>query len=105
MNERAYIVYPAVLAPSASTIVSVIGGCVVSWWLLVALPFIWLGAACSAPNLNLVNGCLAYLAIIVGVVVFPFFSLLGFAITAGTASGYYLSAIEKWIRTHPAPDA
>jgi len=76
-----------------------------SWWFLAALPFVWLGSVCAQPNLNLVNGCLAYLAMIVGVGVTALFRPLGIAILAGAISGFYGSAIEKRLRMRPAPDA
>jgi hypothetical protein len=35
------------------------------WWLLTSVPLIYLGWACSAPNLNLVDGCLPQLIVII----------------------------------------
>ena len=46
------------------------------------LPFIWLGSVCAQPNLNLANGCLAYLAMLVGVGVTALCRPLGIAILA-----------------------
>ena len=60
---------------------------------------------CAQPNLNLANGCLAYLAKLVGCGLFLVFRPLGLAILAGAMSGFYVSALEKWIRMRPAPDA
>jgi hypothetical protein len=105
MNERVYLIPPAVFAPVTLTVAAIVTGVVESWWFLFSIPFIWLGSICAAPNLNLVNGCFAYLAIILGFVVTAFFRPLGFAILAGAAFGYYASAAEKWIRMRPAPDA
>ena len=105
MTPRAYIVRPAVFAPAILSVVAVVAATQESWWFLVALPFVWLGSVCAQPNLNLANGCLAYLAMIVGFVVFVFFRPLGLAIVAGAMSGFYVSAIEKRIRMRPAPDA
>lgn len=42
---------------------------------------------------------------IVGGVVVVIFRPLGMAILGGAAAGYYASAIEKWIRMRPAPEA
>jgi len=39
-----------------------------SWWLLLGIPLIYLGWAGSAPNLNLMDGCLPQLSLIAGVV-------------------------------------
>src|SRR5260370_39129725 len=105
MTPGAYIVQPAVFAPAVLSVVAVIFALQDSWWFLAALPFIWLGSVCAQPNLNLADGCLAYLAMIVGVAVAALFRPLGIAILAGAISGYYVSAIEKRIRMRPAPDA
>ena len=105
MAQRVYIVRRAVFAPAILSVIAIVAAFQGSWWFLVSLPFIWLGSVCAQPNLNLANGCLAYLAIIVGFAVTAFFRPLGFAILAGTMSGFYISAIEKRIRMRPAPDA
>jgi hypothetical protein len=104
MASRVYIVPPALFAP---VLLSLAAGYLAihdSPWFLAALPFIWLGSICASPNLNLANGCLAYLAIIVGVILITVFRPLGIAILAGAATGLYASAIEKWMRMRPAPD-
>jgi hypothetical protein len=105
MNERVYLIPPAVFAPVTLTVAAIVASFVESWWFLTSLPFIWLGSICAAPNLNLANGCLAYLSIIFGFVVLAFFRPLGFAILVGAMAGFYASAAEKWIRMRPAPDA
>ena len=105
MTERVYQIPPAVFAPVTLTVAAIATSAIESWWFLVAIPFIWLGSVCAAPNLNLVNGCFSYLSIILGFVVTMFFRPLGFAILAGSALGFYFSAAEKWIRMRPAPDA
>jgi hypothetical protein len=105
MTTRAYIVRPAVFAPVVLSVATVVHAVQDSWWFLAALPFIWLGSVCAQPNLNLANGCLAYLAMMVGVAVAALHRPLGIAILAGAISGFYASAIEKWIRMRPAPDA
>jgi hypothetical protein len=104
MKPRVYIVPPAVFAPATLSVGAVVFAAQESWWYLSALPFIWLGSVSAQPNLNLVNGCLAYLAMIIGVGVCAFFRPLGMAIFAGAASGFMCSALEKWIRMRPAPD-
>jgi hypothetical protein len=105
MKPRTYIVRPAVFAPAVLSVVAVVFAIQDSWWFLAALPFIWLGSVCAQPNLNLANGCLAHLAMLVGVGVTALFRPLGIAILAGAISGFYFSAIEKRIRMRPAPDA
>jgi hypothetical protein len=76
-----------------------------SWWWLTALPFIYLGSICAQPNLNLADGCLAYVAMLVGFGTVLWFKPLGLAIAAGAMAGFYLSAIEKRVRMRPVPDA
>ena len=105
MTLRAYIVRLAVFAPVVLSAVAIALALQDSRWFLAALPFIWLGSVCAQPNLNLANGCLAYLAMIVGVLVTTFFRPLGMAIWAGAMSGFYVSAIEKRLRMRPATDA
>jgi uncharacterized membrane protein YwzB len=92
-------------APAVLAVIAVIVAVRESWWALAALPFIWLGSICAQPNLNLANGCLAYVAMVVGFAVTAFFRPLGFAILGGAMSGFYVSAVEKWIRMRPAPEA
>ena len=105
MTPRAYIVRPAVFAPAILSVAALIFSVRESWWFLAALPFIWLGSVCAQPNLNLADGCLAYLTMIVGIAVTALHRPLGIAILAGAISGFYVSAIEKRIRMRPAPDA
>jgi hypothetical protein len=105
MTPRAYIIRPAVFAPVGLSVVAIVLAVQDSWWFLAALPFIWLGSVCAQPNLNLANGALAYLAMIVGAVLAVWFRPLGIAILSGAISGFYVSAIEKRIRMRPAPDA
>jgi hypothetical protein len=45
-----------------------------NWWLLFGIPLIYLGWVCSAPNLNLADGCLPQLAGIVGMILGVIFS-------------------------------
>ncbi len=104
MTPRAYIVRPAVFAPVVLSVAAVVLAVQDSWWFLAALPFIWLGSVCAQPNLNTADGCLAYLAMMVGVGVMALHRPLGIAILAGAISGFYFSAIEKRIRMRPAPD-
>ncbi len=105
MPPRYYIVRPAIFAPATLAVIAVVAAFRDSWWYLAALPFIYLGSVCAQPNLNLANGCLAYLAMIVGFIVITFFRPLGGAILLGSMCGFYFSAAEKWIRARPAPEA
>src|SRR5512133_1940316 len=105
MTQRVYMVRPAVVAPALLGVIAFIVAVRESWWALAALPFIYLGSICAQPNLNLANGCLAYVAMIVGFAVTALFRPLGFAILGGAMSGFYVSALEKWIRMRPVPEA
>lgn len=100
-NHIAIFVPRAVLVPSLLSVVAVGGAFLDTWWWLASLPFIWLGSICAAPNLNLVNGCLAYVAIAVGFGVTAYFRPLGLAILGGACGGYFLSSIEKGVRERP----
>jgi len=105
MTPRLYIVRPAIFVPTILSVIAVIVAVQESWWFLAALPFVWLGSVCAQPNLNLANGCLAYLAMIVGFAILALCKPLGLAILSGAISGIYFSALEKWIRMRPAPEA
>ncbi len=104
MRERVYIVRPAVFAPAVLSVAAFVASFRESPWFLAALPFIWLGSISAQPNLNLANGCLAYVAMLVGFGLLLVYRPLGIAIVAGAMSGFYLSAVEKLIRMRPAPD-
>lgn len=105
MSPRAYLVRPAVFVPVVLSAVAIAAAAWVSWWFLVAVPFVWLGLICAQPNLNLADGYLACVAIIAGLAVLPFFRPVGLAIVVGTMSGLFASAFEKRIRMRPVPDA
>jgi len=94
-----------VFAPAILGVIAIALGVLHSPWFFAALPFIWLGSICAQPNLNLANGCLAYLAMLLGVIVLAVFRPLGIAILGGAISGFYVSAIEKGTRMRPAADA
>lgn len=104
MTPRVYIIRPAVFAPVALSVVAVVVGIRDSHWFFAALPFIWLGSICAAPNMNLAEGCLAYLAMILGYALLWVNKPLAIAILNGAISGFYLSAIEKRLRARPVPE-
>ena len=82
-------------------VLAVVVSFVWSSWALVSIPFIWLGALCAQPNLNLADGCLAYLAVLASFVLGLFHPSIGLAIGIGTLSAYCLSVIEKTFRMRP----
>jgi hypothetical protein len=105
MKPKVYLVPPALFVPLLLTVAVVVMAFRVSWLALLALPFVWLGSICAQPNLNLANGCLAYLAILVGIILVGFHVATGIPILFGTLAGFYLSAAEKWIRARPLPES
>ena len=105
MSQRVYRVRPEVFAPAVLAVAAIVFAARQSWWALAALPFIYLGSVCAQPNLNLANGCLAYLAMLIGFAVTALCPPLGFAILGGAMSGFYVSALEKWVRMRPVPEA
>jgi hypothetical protein len=98
MSQQVYLVRPAIFVPVTLLVTAVIIASHATWWFLTAVPFIWLGSICAQPNLNLVNGCLAYVAMIVGGILWACYEPLGQAVFCGAVAGYYLSAIEKLVR-------
>lgn len=100
---RCHRVPQVIFAPSVLAIVFIALSTQLSWWFLIALPFVYLGSICAQPNLNLADGCLAYLAMILGFILLAFFKPVGIPILLGTVSSYYASAVEKWMRMRPVP--
>ncbi|MDR2637643.1 MAG: hypothetical protein LBB55_04830 [Zoogloeaceae bacterium] len=91
----------AVFVPAslcAGALALAVGGSL--WWLL-ALPFVVLGSFCAAPNLNLADGFLALVAVVVGIVVSCFHAEAGIIIIVGTSASWVLSSIEKLVRAVP----
>ena len=70
------------------------------WWYL-SIPLIVVGWFCATPNLNMADGCLAYLCIVGGFVLLGFHRPSGFAIVAGVMAGFYLSAVEMRVTAKP----
>ncbi len=56
---------------------------------------------CAQPNLNLADGCLAYLAIMIGFGITFFHRPSGDAICIGALAGFLLSAFEKRLTAKP----
>ena len=98
MHEVVHVVRPAIFAPAIVSVIIPFAAAYQSWWYLVGLPFVWVGSVCAQPNMNLANGCLAYVAMMLGFILLFFFPPLGKAILCGAGAGFYLSAIEKRMR-------
>lgn len=101
-KESVCIVYPSIVAPIVLCTVSIYFGLSGRYWILCCIPFIILGSLCSAPNLNLADGCLAIISILLGLVIAAWILLpLGTAICMGSGAGLICGAIEKRIRLKP----
>jgi hypothetical protein len=104
-QQTVYRVYPAVVTPILLSCAAIGLAVFVNLWLLAALPFIFLGSVCSAPNLNLADGCLALVSVILGLIIAEWFiEPLGLAILTGSFTAWLVGAIEKRIRMEPVSD-
>ena len=107
MNENVpetpigYRIKPAVLAPLLVCGAAVVFAFLYSMWWLLAIPFAVLASFCGQPNLNLANGCLAYLSIVVGCGIAFFHRESGLAVCLGAPSSLFLSALEKGVTAKP----
>ncbi len=101
MKPVAYEVKPAILAPVLLSLGTLFIAFNYTFWALAALPFIYLASICAAPNFNLADGCLAWIAIFIGGGISFFQKELGEAILCGSALSWILSGIEKWLRAKP----
>ena len=104
MTNQLYRIYAAIVAPTILSATAIVAAIVYSWWFLAAIPFVWLGSICSAPNMNLADGCAAYFSMIIGFGLMSVAKPLGLAILIGAASGFFASALEKRIRMRPVED-
>jgi hypothetical protein len=102
--QKIYRIYPAKVAPIIVAVVAICLCFSVTPWAFIALPFIYLGSICAAPNLNLADGFLVLISMILGLVVAFFEKEIGFIIIVGVASSWLLSAIEKTITAKPIED-
>ena len=90
-----YRVYPAKVAPLLCGAAAFLLAITWTPWALCALPFIYLGSICAAPNLNLADGFLVIFSVLVGIGI-AFLKLeAGVAVSAGAAVSWILSCLEK----------
>lgn len=99
--EQVYLIKRAVIAPVV-LVVTIVGLALTSsfWW-LVGIPFAILGTLCGQPNLNFVDGCLVWIAILLGAIIAPFHREIGGAIAISSMAGWILGAIEKNVFATP----
>jgi hypothetical protein len=90
-----------VFAPLLLAAISITVGILDAPWSFAALPFIYLGSFCAAPNFNLANGFLVLVSALAGYVVSFFHGPLGFAILLGSVWSWILSGIEMKLRAKP----
>jgi hypothetical protein len=96
---------PAIAAPILLACVAIALAISDTLWFLLALPFIYLGSVCAAPNLNLADGFPAIVAVFLGLIVTLFKLESGAAIAGGTTASLLLSALEKRLRAKPVSHA
>jgi hypothetical protein len=101
MKLIAYKIKPAIIAPVLLSLGTLFIAFNYTLWALAALPFIYLASICSAPNFNLADGCLAWIAIFIGGGISFFQKELGESIFCGAALSWILSGIEKKVRAKP----
>jgi hypothetical protein len=99
--EKVIMVRRARFAPLTMSVAAVVLGIVVSPWWLLSVPCVLLGTLFTAPNLNLINGMPSYLAMIGGLVLMRYHHAAGLAVAAGTAAGFFLSALEMRVFAKP----
>lgn len=100
-EQKIIIVRRARVVPVLLAVAAVAMGVTQSAWWFLSLPFIAVGWICAAPNLNLANGMLAYLAMVAGFVLLHFHKESGLAVVAGAMAGFYLCAIEMRLTAKP----
>jgi len=90
----------AVWVPGCLSFAALLLAVILSPWALLGIPFVWLGAWCSAPNMNLADGFLAMVAIFVGLMVAPF-THWGFVVFISTFTSWVLGGFERGMRAYP----
>ena len=100
MKTTWYKVYQAIVAPLLLAITSLTR----TGWAFLSLPFIYLGSICAAPNMNLANGFLARLAMLLGLAGTQTNPAIGLPIFFGTSASWLLSSLEMCIRAQPLKD-
>jgi hypothetical protein len=104
--QRLFLVPPSVIAPLVLSGVAISLGVAFDEWVLGAIPFVLLGSFCSAPNLNLADGCLVVLAVLVGCAIAASVSLhFGAVMIIGTVAGWIFGAVEKNLRMKRVVDS
>ena len=98
---QAYLIKPAVVAPIVATATLTTLSFIWTLWWLIGIPFAIVGTACGQPNLNLADGCLAWSAVGIGLLLALFHRDIGFTIAASSFCGLLLGALEKTLRAVP----
>jgi len=100
-TEKVILVRRARFVPLALCAAAIVLGIVSSPWWLLSVPCVLLGTIFTAPNLNLINGLPSYLTMVAGLVLMRYHHASGLAVVAGTAAGFYMSALEMRIFAKP----
>lgn len=101
---EAYLIKPAVAAPIVATAILVLLAFTGSIWWLIGVPFAIIGTICGQPNLNLADGCLAWMMAGLGLLVAAFHRDIGVVIATSSVCGLLLGAFEKTLRAVPYDD-
>lgn len=101
-NPKWFIIKPARFVPASLTVAAIIAGFTFSPWCFLSIPFVLIGSAFTAPNLNLANGMPSYLCILAGWILVFLHQPSGLAILVGTMTGFYGSSLEMRIFAKPA---
>lgn len=99
-KPQLYTVGPARYAPILLSLCILLWAYHISWWHLILLPFVWLGAFCTSPNPNLINMSPAIIAVIIGFILTPWQPLAGLAACV-TIVSFFLSTGEIVLRMKP----
>lgn len=103
MQQRWFFIPMPVYVPGVLSLVALGCAACLSPWALLAIPSVWLGAICSAPNHNLADGCLAFVAMVVSFVVTVFWPP-AFVVYAATFVSWFLSGFERATRARPVDE-
>ena len=99
-KETLFYIPMPVWVPGCLSLVALLLSLTLSPWALLGIPFVWLGAWCSAPNMNLADGFLAMVAVFVGGITAPF-THWGFVVFISTFASWFLSGFERAQRAYP----
>ena len=99
--EKVFMIRRARFAPVVLCVAAVALAIVLSPWWLLSVPCVLLGNIFTAPNLNLIDGMPSYLVMVGGFILMKHHEASGVAVVVGTATGFFLSALEMRVFAKP----